>query len=62
MDRIGSHVEKQKPSARDIKTFFNGDQQDFAFNTCFIIIVTTLQACKLSKIAFNIQTKTSKVA
>ena len=31
-------------------------------NTCFIIIVTTLQACKLSKIAFNIQTKTSKVA
>ena len=30
-------------------------------NTCFIIIVTTLQACKLSKIAFNIQTKTSKV-
>ena len=31
-------------------------------NTCFIIIVTTLQACKLSKKAFNIQTKTSKVA
>ena len=33
-----------------------------SYNTCFIIIVTTLQACKLSKIAFNIQTKTSKVA
>ena len=25
-------------------------------NTCFIIIVTPLRACKLSKIAFNIQT------
>ena len=31
-------------------------------NSCFIIIVTTLQAHKLSMITFNLQTKTSKVA
>ena len=65
---IISHV--VLPPCSDFKShvFLPFSTENFLFrrnsfsNTCFIIIVTTLQACKLSQIAFNIQKKTSKVA